>query len=216
MKKIIPIHLILCVFLGGCAKTYTDKSVNVQGKTFAIVPFEVTIEKNMNVQKTTQAQLNQQAKSEALRYQSSSYNYILSKQKDFIVKFQDVDETNTLLKRNGITLEKLADMTKSELSQILRVDGILSGKMYRKEIMPQFMAKGIDILTTGRGLRVGTNNNTTANTVNLSLNLYSKQDQRVIWTYQLDVSGDGDQTPESIANSLMNNAAKKFPYRKKK
>jgi hypothetical protein len=213
MQKIISLTA-LCLILGACAKTYTDKSVNVQDKTFAIVPYEVTIEKNMNVQRTTQAQLNQQAKSEAYRYQSSSYNYILSKQKDYVVKFQDVDETNTLLKRNGITYEKMGDMTKSELSQLLKVDGILSGKMYRKEVMPQALAKGLDVLTKGN--KVGLSERNTANTVNLNLNLYSKTDQRVIWTYQLDVSGDGDQTPESIANSLMNNAAKKFPYRKNK
>jgi hypothetical protein len=213
MQKIISLTA-LCLILGACAKTYTDKSVNVQGKTFAIVPYEVTIEKNMNVQRTTQAQLNQQVKSEAYRYQSSSYNYILSKQKDYVVKFQDVDETNTLLKRNGITYEKMGDMTKSELSQLLKVDGILSGKMYRKEVMPQALAKGLDVLTKGN--KVGLSERNTANTVNLNLNLYSKTDQRVIWTYQLDVSGDGDQTPESIANSLMNNAAKKFPYRKNK
>jgi hypothetical protein len=213
MQKIISLTA-LCLILGACAKTYTDKSVNVQGKTFAIVPYEVTIEKNMNVQRTTQAQLNQQAKSEAYRYQSSSYNYILSKQKDYVVKFQDVDETNTLLKRNGITYEKMGDMTKSELSQLLKVDGILSGKMYRKEVMPQALAKGLDVLTKGN--KIGLSERNTANTVNLNLNLYSKTDQRVIWTYQLDVSGDGDQTPESIANSLMNNAAKKFPYRKNK
>jgi hypothetical protein len=213
MQKIISLTA-LCLILGACAKTYTDKSVNVQGKTFAIVPYEVTIEKNMNIQRTTQAQLNQQAKSEAYRYQSSSYNYILSKQKDYVVKFQDVDETNTLLKRNGITYERMGDMTKSELSQLLKVDGILSGKMYRKEVMPQALAKGLDVLTKGN--KIGLSERNTANTVNLKLNLYSKTDQRVIWTYQLDVSGDGDQTPESIANSLMNNAAKKFPYRKNK
>jgi hypothetical protein len=217
MKNTIIQLVSMTLLLGACAKTYTDKSVNVQGKTFAILPFDVTIEKNINVQKTTQAQLNDMAKSEAYRYQTSTYNYILSKQKDFIVRFQDIDQTNTLLKRNGITYERLSNMTKSELAQLLKVDGILSGKMYRKEIMPQAMAKGLDIITKGTSLGRGFGGlgSTKANDVNLSLNLYSAQDQRSIWTYQYDVSGDADQSPENIANALMNNAARKFPYRKK-
>jgi len=214
MKK-----LIVCIGCAGlllaCAKTFTDKTVQVQGQTFAILPFDVKITKNFNVQKTTQAQLNDRAREEAYQYQAATFGYIMGRQKDYVVRFQDVDETNTLLKRNKIGYEQLGDLTKSELSKLLKVDGIMWGKLYRREVMPQLAAKAIDLLTTPRNtLRVG--GGTTANSENLSLSLYSKQEQRVIWTYQYEMSAGADSSPGDVAHSLMENAARKFPYRRKK
>ncbi|WP_375448316.1 hypothetical protein [uncultured Fibrella sp.] len=214
MKKQLAISLVAAIgLLAGCARTYTDKSANVEGQTFAVLPFDVQIVKNINVQRTTQAQLDQQAKSEAYRYQSSTYNYMLSKQKDFVIAFQDPDQTNTLLKRNKITYEKMHDLTKEELATLLKVDGVMWGKMYRKEVMPQAMAKGIDILASQNKLGIGP---MTANDVTMNLSLFSKPEKRVVWTYQMNVPGGADESPESISASLMNNAARKFPYRKRR
>ncbi|MBN8826964.1 MULTISPECIES: hypothetical protein [unclassified Spirosoma] len=214
MKKIRMMSVFVAVgLLTGCARTYTDKSANVDGQTFAVLPFDVQIVKNINVQRTTQAQLDEQAKKEAYRYQSSAYSYMLSKQKDFVIAFQDPDETNTLLKRNRITYEKLHDLTKAELSALLKVDGVMWGKMYRHELMPQALAKGIDILSTQTKLGLGP---TTANEATMNLSLFSKPEKRVVWTYQLKVPGGADESPESITTQLMNNAARKFPYRKRR
>ncbi len=206
--------LIICTILViSCArKTYTDKSANVQGQTFAIIPFDVSIQKRANDTKTTQLQLSEKAKNEAIRYQSSAHSYILSKQKDFIVAFQDPNDTNVLLKKAGITFENLNDFTKGQLSKILKVDGILTGKLYRKEIMSQEIGKSIDIFTKLAKLPV---DKMTTNEAQLNLSLYTKQDNRIIWTYQYDLSGTSDFTPEHVTASLMQDAARKFPYRKK-
>ncbi len=214
MTKFLIISLLTTIgLLTGCARTYTDKTANVEGQTVAVLPFDVQIVKNMNVQRTTQAQLDQQAKSEAYRYQSSTYSYMVSKQKDYVVAFQDPDETNTMLKRGKVTYEKLHDLTKAELATLLHVDAVMWGKMYRQEFMPQALAKGIDILASQNKLGIGP---MTANEVTMNLSLFSKPEKRVIWTYQLNVPGGADESPESISASLMNNAARKFPYRKRR
>ena len=145
----------------------------------------------------------------------------MNRQKDYYVSFQPIEETNALLKKNKISYEKLNEMSSEYLSKTLKVDGILIGKMYRKEVMPPLMAKGIDILQESGSFRkrvstVSVGDNTTANTVNMGLSLYSKVNTRIIWTYQYDVKGDAYNTPENMANQLMLNAAKKFPFRKKK
>lgn len=213
MKNLFYTLLAVIGLFGSCAKTYTDKTANVQGQTFAILPFDVRIEKNINSNKTTQAQLDEMAKSEAYRYQSSTYNYILSKQKDFVVDFQDPDETNALLKRSGVTYAKLSDFTKSELVKILKVDGIMSGKMYRKERMSQELGKAIDIFSSQAKLGISPMR---TNDANLSLSLFSKPEQRIVWTYQHNMSGTSDYAPEDITASLMGEAARKFPYRRKR
>ncbi len=185
------------------------------------LPFQVTITKDINFKKITKAQLDEIAKQEAFKYQTVSFNYILNRQKDYYVSFQPIEETNALLKKNKISYEKLNEISSEYLSKILKVDGILIGKMYRKEVMPPLMAKGIDILQKSGSLRervstVTVGDNTTANTVNMGLTLYSKINSKIIWTYQYDIKGDAYNSPENIANQLMLNAAKKFPFRKKK
>ncbi len=213
MKKLFYI-LTASLLLGACARnTYVDKSADVQGQTFAIMPFDVRIEKDINFKKTTQAQLDEKARVEAYQYQNATYQYMLGKQKDFVVAFQDPDETNTMLKRAGITGDKIMNYTKAELAKVLKVDGIMSGKVYRKEIMSQQLGKGIDMLaksTNFAATPVKTNES------NLSLSLYSSPEKRIVWTYQYDMSGTSDYDPQAVTSSLMNDAARKFPYRKRK
>ena len=215
MKKNLALCVVLGCWLLSCSRsTYVKQSADVQGQTFAIVPFDVVITKSQNSSKNTpQAQLNEQAKSEGYRYQSSTYNYMLGRQKDFVVAFQDPDETNTLLKRAKISYEKLGDYTKSELAKLLKVDGIMSGKLYRKERMSQELGKAIDVFASKAELGLG---KMQTNEATLNLSLYSSPERSVVWTYQYDLSGTADYTPESVAAALMQDAARSFPYRKKK
>jgi hypothetical protein len=213
MKHLIY-TLATIVFLSSCTRnTYVDKSADVQGQTFAILPFDVRIEKDINFKKTTQAQLDEKARVEAYQYQNATYQYMLGKQKDFIVAFQDPDETNTMLKRAGITGDKVGNYTKAELAKVLKVDGIMSGKVYRKEVMSQSLGKGIDLFAKTTNLAA---TSVKTNEANLSLSLYSSPDKRVVWTYQYDLSGTSDNSPDAVTASLMNDAARKFPYRKHK
>lgn len=207
MKNVLSTSLVALALLSGCVRTKTEGPA----KTYAVLPFDVTIEKNLQVKKTTPEQLSQQARQEAYQYQNGTFQYLMSRKRDFTVAFQDIDETNTLLNRAGLTYEKIRTMTKGELAQLLQVDGILAGKFSRKENLPRGAARALDLVAAntnvlGLGMKQGE--------AALSLSLYHAAERRVVWTYQNDDWNSSYRSPEELAGGLMERAAKKFPYKK--
>lgn len=198
------------VLLMGCGRK-SAPTTQGSAKTYAILPFDVAIEKNLQIKKTTPEQLRQMEEREAYQYQNGVFQYMMQRKKDFSVNFQDVDDTNTLLKRNGITYDKGRSMTKAELCQLLQVDGILTGKYQRKENLDRNISRGLDLIarqTENFAL------SPKQGEANLSLSLYNATEKRVVWTYQNDDWNSSYRSPEEMAQKLMERAAKKFPYKK--
>ncbi len=117
-----------------CSRPATSKAQTAgPTQTYAILPLDVTIEKNLQVKKTPPDMLCAQEERESGQYQSGVFQHLMERKKDFSVSFQDIDDTNNLLKRHNISYEKGRSMTKVELCRLLEVDGILTGRFQRKE-----------------------------------------------------------------------------------
>lgn len=178
-------------------------------KTYAILPFDVQIEKNLQMKKTTPEMLQEQEQKEAIQYQNGVFQFLMKKKKEYAVNFQDIDDTNTLLSRSGITSENLKSKTKGEICEVLKVDGIVNGKFYRKEAMDQNVGKALNAVSRETGgfgaIKTGD--------ADLSLSLYNATEQRVTWTYTND-DWNGMKDQSDITDRLMQKAAKKFPFKK--
>lgn len=178
-------------------------------KTYAILPFDVQIEKNLQMKKTTPEMLHEQEQKEAFQYQNGVFQFLMKKKKEYAVNFQDIDDTNTLLSRLGITSENLKSKTKGEICELLKVDGIVNGKFYRKEAMDQNVGKALNVVSRETGgfgaIKTGD--------ADLSLSLYNAAEQRVTWTYTND-DWNGMKDQSDITDRLMQKAAKKFPFKK--
>lgn len=212
MKNFIILLTFTIPLVMGCSSKTSSPTAN-QGivRTYAILPFDVTIEKNLQIKKTTPEQLRQMEERESVQYQNGVFQYIMERKKDFNVNLQDIDDTNALLKRNGIGYEKGRSMTKGELCQLLQVDGILTGKYQRKENLDRNISRGLDLIarqTENFALSPKQGEAT------LSLSLYNATEKRVVWTYQNDDWNSSYRSPEELAQKLMERAAKKFPYKK--
>ncbi|MBD2755366.1 hypothetical protein [Spirosoma validum] len=176
-----------------------------------MLPFDVQIEKNLQLKKTTADRLRVQEEREAYQYQSGVFQYLMDRKKDFAVNFQDIDDTNTLLKRKGITYQTLRSMTKTEMCQALGVDGVISGRFQRRENLDRTASRVLDLVSRQ------TENfalSPKQGEANLSLTLYDVAEKRVVWTYQNDDWNSSYRSPEEMAQGLMARAAKKFPYRR--
>lgn len=178
-------------------------------KTYAILPFDVQIEKNLQMKKTTPEMLHEQEQKEAFQYQNGVFQFLMKKKKEYAVNFQDIDDTNTLLSRSGITSENLKSKTKGEICELLKVDGIVNGKFYRKEAMDQNVGKALNVVSREAGgfgaIKTGD--------ADLSLSLFNAVEQRVTWTYTND-DWNGMKDQDDITDRLMQKAAKKFPFKK--
>lgn len=213
MKKFFYSLLVVSIMVSGCAPTIyvapNFEQVRKKHKTVGILPFDVLITAKKLPKGMTQEMVNEKQKSTGFSIQSNAYTYFLKKQgaDKYTVEFQDVDKTNSLLAKAGITYDNIKSKGKDELAALLGVDAVISGKA----TMQQPMSEAGAIVV---GLLVGAWGNT--NKVDVSMTIHDKNDGKLLWKYDYEASGSVGSSPENLTKQLMYNVAKKFPYKKTK
>ena len=208
MKKLFLGAVVLLV--AGCATTYTTEDFyRYQGshETVAILPFAVTMASGNRGDGVTKADLDAEAKSQALNFQRAVYTQFLERvEKDKVtVKFQDIDDSNALLRRaDGFDEQGRINLTKQEISKLLGVDAVISGSM----TLSKPMGTGTAVVTT---LLVGWG---VTNEAKVNLTIHDGESGTLVWSYDHSASGGVISSPDQLAESLMKNIASKFPYKK--
>ncbi len=206
---------LLLVFTGlmtaGCGATiYQNQefgSITSAHKQVAVLPFKVTFAK-IPKDVTPEAALKLE-KNEAAQFQRALYGALLQRQGkgEYTVQFQDIDRTNAVLTQANIDYDNIGAQTKDSLAKMLSVDAVMSGNIRRSQPMSTGTAVAL-------GLLVGVWGST--NRVDVDLAIHNGADGRLLWTYTWQASGSVGSSPEALAQRLMKNASKKFPYQKPK
>ena len=99
-------------------------------KTIAILPFKVSISTNHMPKDMTLEMVRKSEQEEGLEFQKQLYSRFLQRAQDgeYTVGFQDVDQSNALLSKAGISLDSLAAHTKDEIARTLGVDALVVRK----------------------------------------------------------------------------------------
>ncbi len=144
---------------------------------------------------------------EAYNFQQELYFQFLKRQEkgEYTVEFQDVDKTKALLSKATITNRDLSRYTKEELQAILGVDALVSGTIHRSKPMSTGTAVVLGVLFGAWG---------NTNEVNVSMNIHDGASGDLLWKYDHKASGSVGSSSEGLAQSLMKNISKKFPYKK--
>ena len=209
MKKLLVSGLVLLILVG-CATTYTTENfADYQSahKTVAIVPFVVSMSSGNRGKEITKADLIAEEETQALNFQRAVYTEFLEKveKKKVTVAFQDIDDTNTLIRRaGGFDEQGKINLTKKELGELLGVDAVISGSM----ILSKPMGTGAAVVTT---LLVGWGK---SNEAKINLTIHDSESGTLVWSYDHTASGGVISSSEQLAKSLMRNIASKFPYKK--
>ena len=201
------------LFFSGCATVYTAPDFTqyqAQHREVAILPFQVHIDPS-NRAEVEAAELEQQSLDQSSSLQRAMYTQFLQGQQrgKYTVDFQDIDETNTLLRRvtsNQAPLEAISALTKSEICDALQVDAVISGNVQ----LAKPMGTGAAIASA---FLLGVQGATNEATVNMSV--HEGQDGYLLWNYEYDASGGLFSSPDRLAKALISSAAKSFPYRAK-
>ncbi|MBV5303396.1 MAG: hypothetical protein JZU70_04225 [Chlorobium sp.] len=211
-KQFNYLVLLIITLLSGCSggEIYTKSDfsdVTKNHKKVAILPFTVSydaksISKDFTVEAAKKAE-----KEESLIFQQNIYAQFLKRQAQgkYTVVFQDVDDTNAILQRNGISYDNVTSFTKNEIANKLGVDAVISGTIRKSKPMS---TTGAVVMT----FLVGFGGNT--NRVDISMVLHDGKDGNLLWKYDNDKGSGLGGSPESLAKSLMNNISKNFPYQK--
>ncbi len=172
-------------------------------KTLAILPFTVTIDTKRLPKGTTMETLKESEQKTGYDVQGNSYSWFLKRSKDYTVSFQDIDRTNSLLKKAGISYDDISLQDKGELCKLLGVDAVISGRIRMSKPMSEGAAVVVGLLAGAWG---ATNKTTT------SLTIHDGK-SGLLWKYDYDASGSVGSSAERLTSALMKNASKKFPYK---
>lgn len=125
----------------------------------------------------------------------------------YTIDFQDVDQTNTLLSKQNITLDNISKSNKEELCKILNVDVVFSGKIHRSKPMSEGSAMVLGGLFGAWGA---------TNPVEINANIHAGQNNLLLWNYSEEYSGSVGLCQEQLTKAKMNGISRKFPYNAKK
>lgn len=218
-RKITLFFLAVSCFIGQAFAQVASMSGNIKQiyespnlkseiskhKTVAIVPFDVAITYKKQP-KDFDSDLNKaQEKKLSSSIQASMYTYLLRKGKDYTVDFQDIDKTNILLKKNGMT-NKMDSLTKDEICKVLNVDAVLCGKYEIENIRSEAGAIASAVLLHGFGGKTGTGS--------LVLTLNNGTNGDLLWRFTKTVNDDITTSTDEVVEHIMRKVARNFPYSK--
>lgn len=175
-------------------------------KVVAILPASVSIGLRPNQAKNTSAeQMHQMQVQSALDYQSRIYAWLLRRnlQKQYTVDFQDVAQTNSVLRKANLTEEDMRTHSPQELAKLLGVDAVLTTNVQTSKPMSDGAAVAVGILVGAWGA---------TNQANITVNINDGDSGKLLWKYDFVAAGSVGSSPENIINALMRNASRKFPY----
>lgn len=212
MNRIHFLYLCLFAFvLSSCGPTIymapNFESVKLKHRELAILPFDVLITAKKLPKGMTAEGIQEEQKNTGFSIQNHSYTYFLkemSKNK-YTVTFQDIDKTNALLSKAGISYEKLHEFSKEELCKTLGVDAVISGKVTMDKPMSEGGAVALGLLF---GVWTSTNK------VNVAMTIHDKTNSNLLWKYDWVAEGSIGSNSESLTKGLMKNVSKKFPYKR--
>jgi hypothetical protein len=172
-------------------------------KTLAIIPFNISIDMKRLPKGVTVESIKESEEKTGFSMQNSVYSWFLRRHTDYTTQFQDIDRTNSILKKNNIKYEDLIGTDKAELCKLLGVDGIVSGKATMSKPMSEGGAIALGLLVGAWGA---------TNKTDVTISVHDKG-ANLQWKYDYQASGSVGSSTENLTNALMRNASKKFPYK---
>jgi hypothetical protein len=212
MKKLSLVLLTISLFvMSSCGpqiyKAATFEQVRESQKQLAILPFDATLDTKRLPKGITAETVAASNKSTGYSVQSSCYSFFLKEMSKnrYTIDFQDIDKTNSILTKAGISYEDIATKDKAELCQLLGVDGVISGKILMSKPMSEGAAIAVGILVGAWGA---------TNKTDVSMTIHDKKDSKLLWKYDYLAQGSVGSSPEQLARALMRNVSKRFPYKR--
>jgi len=172
----------------------------------AIVPFITQLDLEQNISKEERKEL---AEKEGYAVQDALETYFSrrKKRKKFNVDFQNVEETNALLSKNGITYNNIDIYTVKDLSKILGVDGIISGSLDLNVLLSKGVSTDFSLLDYFRGK---------TNYGRIGIKISDGATGKLLWKYEKIITKKTGKNTDELIDKMMKAASRKFPYDKEK
>ncbi|SDE58483.1 hypothetical protein SAMN05421636_10620 [Pricia antarctica] len=172
----------------------------------AIIPFLTHLDLENEISKE---QLKAREEKEGYAVQNALETYFSQrkKKKKFSVDFQNIKNTNALLVQNNINYENIDVHTIKELSEILGVDGIISGNLDLNVLLSNGVETKFNFLDYFLG---------EADYGRIGVKISDGKTGKLLWKYEKEINKKSGKNTDDLIDRMMKLAARKFPYDREK
>ncbi|NNJ89139.1 MAG: hypothetical protein HKP53_07040, partial [Eudoraea sp.] len=200
MKRLFYILLFIPLFsLQGQKNIYeSDKfeALSENHKILAILPFFTDLELKEEVSESDLVRLKER---EGYAVQDALETYFGrgKKRKKFSVDFQNTKNTNAILAQKNITYENIDTYTIKELSEILGVDGIVSGNINLNILLSEGVTSNFSFIDYILG---------DANYGRIGIKVSDGNTGKLLWKYEKEINKKSGSNTTDLIESMMKKA----------
>ncbi|PKA96899.1 hypothetical protein B0O79_0540 [Flavobacteriaceae bacterium MAR_2009_75] len=210
MKKAIYIVLFFALFQVNAQKNIyeTDKfeELSEEHEVLAIIPFLTNLDLKDEISKS-ELKLLEEKEGYAVQNALETYFSKRKKKKKFSVEFQNIKNTNAILAQNDITFKNIDVYTIKQLSEILEVDGIISGSIDLNVLLSKGVSTDFNFMDYFSG---------SANYGRIGVKISDGSSGKLLWKYEKEINKKSGKNTNDLIDRMMKLAARKFPYDREK
>ena len=175
-------------------------------KVLAILPFLTHLDLKDDLSKD---ELKALEKKEGLAVQNALETYFSKrkKKKKFSVAFQNIKNTNAILAQNDISYDNMDIYTTKQLSEVLGVDGIISGNLDLNVLLSKGVPTEFSIIDYFLGK---------ASYGRIGIKISDGDKGKLLWKYEKEINKKSGKNTDDLIDRMMKLATRKFPYDREK
>ncbi len=175
-------------------------------EVLAIIPFLTHLDLKNEISKK---ELSAREEKEGYAVQNALETYFSKrkKRKKFSVDFQNIKNTNALLAQNNIDYTNIDVHTVKEISEILGVDGVVSGNLD----LNVMLSDGVDTKFNFLDYFLGD-----ADYGRIGVKISDGKTGKLLWKYEKEINKKSGKNTDDLIDRMMKLAARKFPYDREK
>jgi len=172
----------------------------------AIIPFLTNLDLNEKISKSEQKRLE---KNEGYAVQNALETYFSkrSKKKKLPITFQNIKNTTAILAKKNISYENIDVYTTKELSEILGVDGIISGTLDLNILLSNGVPTEFSFTDYFSG---------GANYGRIGIKISDGDTGKLLWKYEKEINKKTGKNTTDLIDRMMKLAIRKFPYERER
>jgi len=210
MKRLLFFSALLAVFTIQAQKNIYQSEkfdeLSEDHKILAIIPFFTNLDLKEDF---SQEDLKKLEEREGIAVQNALETYFGrgKKRKKFSVDFQNTKNTNAILAKKNITYANIDTYTIKELSEILSVDGIVSGNLDINILLSQGIPSDFSFIDYILG---------DANYGRIGIKVSDGKTGKLLWKYEKEINKKSGKNTVDLIELMMKKATRKFPYDKER
>lgn len=206
---------ILYVFVIASVSLHAQKNIYESDKfdqfskghrVLAIIPFLTNLDLEDDINKEDLAD-REKKEGHAVQNALETYFSKRKRKKKFSVEFQNIEDTNAMLAQNKITYENIDVYTIKQLSEILKVDGIISGNLDLNILLSKGVPDDFSFLDYFLG---------DANYGRIGIKISDGTTGKLLWKYEKEINKKSGRNTDDLIDRMMRLASRKFPYDREK